>query len=349
MSAPLDVLGGIQVLEFGDDYASAVCAYHLHLLGADVTLAEPPEGCELRRLAARHPGSGLFAHAGRGRRPAPLAEFLALPETAPLPDVVIEPGFTPKIADFITRRRRVSPGTIVLSFREADGARLTELTAQAEGGVTAYLGQADEPPLRVGMEMITYSAGVLAVQALLAALRVRSETGMGQEVRVPLSRVSASILNNVTTASVEPDQEAHFSRGWSHAPARGFAAADGSIEILFYGPAAEAGWPEFCCEIGAAALATEPRFATYPRRLDHGSELAAALAPFTSRLSRDALIASVRRHSGMAVPKHEPAEAAAWEQSRANAMVTAGRGALLAAAPWEVNGRRPDAEMAGVP
>lgn len=339
MSASLGILRGVFVSEFGDDYAGAACAYHLHLLGADVSLVEAPEGCELRRLAARHPASGLFAHAGRGRVRRPLDDFLNAPDEAPLPDVVIEPAFSPpSVAAAIDRRRAASPRTIFLSFREADGSRLTELTAQAEGGITAYLGCEAEAPLRVGMEMISYSAAVLAVQAVLAALRGRAETGSGQTVRVPLSRASSSILSNVTAASVEPDQPAHFSQGWSHAPARGLAAAGGSVEILFYGPAGEEGWPAFCRALGADSVAVDPRFTSYPKRLDHGQELAKALSPYTERISRDELLLLIRSHAGMAMPKHSVAEAAAWEQSHANAMIGADG---LPAAPWEVAGRRP--------
>ncbi len=350
MSAQLDVLRGVAVADFGDDFAGAVVAYHLHLLGAETTLFEPPEGCELRRLAQRHTASGLFAYAGRGRKLAALADFLAMPDDAALPDIVIEPAFAPpEIAAAIARRRTASPRSILLSFREADGTRLTELTAQADGGVTAYLGREAEAPLRVGMELMSYSAAVLAVQAVLGALRVRGETGRGQALQVPLSRVSASILSNVTAASVQPNQEAHFSRGWSHAPARGFAAATGSIEILFYGPAGEAGWPGFCREIGAVALAGDPRFSSYPRRLDHGSELAMAMAPFTRQIPRDELLDCVRRHNGMAMPKHTAGEAAAWQQSRANDMVEETAGRLLPTGPWEVNGLRPAPTMEPVP
>jgi len=350
VSAQLNVLCSVAVADFGDDFAGAVVAYHLHLLGAETTLFEPPEGCELRRLAQRHGGSGLFAYAGRGRRLAELATFLAMPDEQPLPDVVIEPAFSPpEIAHAIARRLKASPHTILLSFREADGTRLTELTAQAEGGITAYLGREAEAPLRVGMELMSYSAAALAVQAVLGSLRVRRETGRGQVLQVPLSRVSASILSNVTAASVEPDQEAHFSRGWSHAPARGLAAAAGSIEILFYGPAGEQGWPGFCAEIGAPEMATDPRFSSYPRRLDNGSELAITLAPFTRHMPRDELLACVRRHNGMAMPKHTAHEAASWEQSRANEMLVQTQGRLLPAGPWEVNGRRPVPMMDATP
>jgi crotonobetainyl-CoA:carnitine CoA-transferase CaiB-like acyl-CoA transferase len=325
MSTRLGVLSGHSVAEFGDAFPQAVCAYHLGLLGAEIVLHEPPDGGALRRYSA------LFAYAGRGKRVGAV--------TAPV-DVLLEPAFAPLPID------TAGPDwarTLFVSFREMDGSQLTELTAQAEGGLTSYLGQHGQAPLRAGFELVTYSAGVLAVQAVLAGLRQRAITGRGQRVRVPLSRVCAGILNNIITASAEPDQHVHFSRGWEHAPSRGLQAADGLLEILFYGPAGERAWAAFCHRLGAEALIDDPRFRTHPGRLDHAAELCDALVPWTGKLPRDAVISLIRACGGMAMPIHTVGEAVAWEQTTANAMVSVPPGAILPAAPWELNGVRPSA------
>ncbi len=343
MTGTLAALSGVEIVEFGDFYAAAVCAYHLGLLGGTVTLAEPPEGCELRRLARRHPGSGLFAFAGRGRRNVALSAFLDGGEGGDA-DVVLEPAFpSPALAEALAARKQRDTTTIFVSFREMDGTQLTELTAQAEVGMTAFLGRLADAPLRMGLEVVSSSAGMLATQAVLAALRVRSETGCGQQIRVPMSRVAAGVLNNVTTASIQPDQAAHFSQGWSHDPALGLPAADGAVEILFYGPEGERGFPVFCKRLGADEVAADDRFSSYPKRLDHGSLLANALAPAARVMSREALVALVRACGGMAMPKHDIVDAREWEQTGANAMVDGAAGARLPTAPWQINGVRPTA------
>ena len=347
MTGRLAALTGIVAVEFGDFYPGAVCAYHLHLLGATVMLAEPPEGCELRRLARRQPGSGLFAYAGRGRDSVPLAAFRDGQAEA---DIVIEPAFpTPDAeAALAAHRQRDSTGkTIYVSFREMDGTQHTELTAQAEIGMTAFLGRQEDPPIRVGVEMVGGCAGLLAVQAILAALRVRAITGVGQQIHVPLSRVQAGVLNNVITGTIGPDQLAHFARGWSHPPAHGLPAAGGAIEIMFYGPQGERGFPEFCARIGADAVAADERFKTYAKRLDYGQDLVRALAPWSSLVPRDTLVDIARACGGMAMPKYDVVEAREWEQTLANTMVDGPPGARMPAAPWQVNGVRPTATQSG--
>jgi len=258
---------------------------------------------------------------------------------------VLEPAFpSAALAEALAKRKQLDAGTtIFVSFREMDGTQLTELTAQAELGMTAFLGRLAEPPLRMGLEVVSSSAGILATQAVLAALRVRAETGRGQQIRVPMSRAAAGVLNNVTTASIQPDQPAHFSQGWSHDPALGLLTADGAVEVLFYGPEGERGFPEFCKRLGAEAVGVDDRFTSYPKRLDHGSLLAIALTPAARGMSRDALVALVRECGGMAMPKHDVVEAREWVQTTANAMVDGAAGARLPTAPWQVNGVRPSA------
>ncbi len=330
--ARLDVLEGVQVVEYGDHHAAAVTAYHLGLAGADVVLVEPPEGCALRQ----HPS--LFAFAGRGRRLVTLADHLV--QHRPAPDVLLRPAYpTPELEANIARRRVDSDWqrTLLVDFQESDGTQLTELTAQAECGITAFLGRAGAPPRRVGYEMISHSAGMLAAQAVVAALMQRGE-GRGQSIRVPMSRAAAAILNNVTTASVAPEQPTHFSQGWSHDPSTGVVAADGAFEILFYGTANVTGWVAFCASIGAETLAIDPRFDTHAKRLDHPADLSRALEPWTRQRPRAELIDLVRAAGGTAMPKHTITQAAAWEQTQANGMIDAHSG--LPAAPWVLNGVR---------
>jgi len=329
----LGVLAGVTAVEYGDHYPAGIAAYHLGLLGAEVTLVEPSEGCELRRLAERRP-SALFAFAGRGRHPG---------QPATPPDILLLPAYPDPALSQALDRSRKDPAwarTLFVDFREADGTQLTELTAQAECGITAFLGHADAPPHRIGFEMVGHSAGMLAVQAIIAALLARGD-GPGQSIRVPMSRAAAAILNNVTTASIAPNQPTHFSQGWAHDPSTGIRAADGAFEILFYGPGSATTWPRFCEALGAPALGSDPRFDSYPKRLDHPAELARALEPHTLPRPRAELIALVRQCGGMAMPKHGVAEAAAWEQTRANAMVSPITG--LPTGPWTLEGQRPEA------
>jgi crotonobetainyl-CoA:carnitine CoA-transferase CaiB-like acyl-CoA transferase len=343
LAASFETLRDVVVIEFGDDLAGSICGYHLALLGATVFVVEPPEGCWLRRGTgprSAETGNGiLFDLYGRGTHSVFAADVATcLPELARHADVVVEPARARAVPLTGLSERVVS-----VSFREPDGSRLTELTAQAASGLLGYVGQIDRAPVRVGFELVTYSAAILAVEGILAALEFRAKSGLGQTLRVPFSRVAANILNNVITASVAPEQDSFFSRGWARRPFCGLPASDGAVEFLFYGPRAEQDWRRFLGRLGAEALLEDSRFATNESRLDKSGELAAALAPWTGRLTREALVQLLGEHNAMVCPKHSAGEAVRCEQARANGMViAAGRRGdqLLPTSPWELGGRR---------
>jgi len=347
----LRVLEGVSVVEFGDDLAGAICGYHLALLGASVYLLEPDEGCWLRRVRALSDGTApkqvLFDCYGRGKLSVLQTRAMAGDEVAwhGKVDLVIEPTLGPLARGGLPASWRAGEqdGPLLLSFREQDGSQLTELTAQAASGLSAFLGRAGEPPFRVGYEIVTYSAAVMAVQAVLAALPFKRDHGLGQRIQVPFSRAVANIMNNVITGSVAPEQDTFFSRGWAREPAASIPAADGSVDQLFYGPQAEPDWRRFCACLGLTELAADRRFWTYGGRLDNAGELVDALGPATRQHGREVLLRLMWECGGMAVPRYRVEEAARSEQARGNAMVIdldPTRDHIVTAAPWVVNGER---------
>lgn len=346
----LRVLEGVSVVEFGDNLAGSICGYHLALLGASVYLLEPDEGCWLRRALAPSgdptPEHVLFDCYGRGKLSVLQSRVMAGDEGAWRKiDLVIEPTLGPLAKGGLPASWRAGEqdGPLLLSFREQDGTRLTELTAQAASGLSAFLGRAGEPPFRVGYEIVTYSAAVMAVQAVLAALPFKRDHGLGQRIQVPFSRAVANIMNNVITGSVAPEQDTFFSRGWAREPAVSIPAQDGSVDQLFYGPQAEASWRMFCARLGLTELAADQRFWTYGGRLDNAGELVEALGPATRQHGREALLRLMWECGGMAVPRYRVEEAARSEQARGNAMVIgfdSARERVLTAAPWVLNGER---------
>ncbi len=345
----LDVLAGTSVVAFGEDLASAICAQHLAALGARVHLLEPEAGCWLRGPdadpAGAPPGSA-FACFGRGLLSVSREAALAAPAGVwAAVDVVLEPPPQGAGAVSLPPHARVgeSDGPLALSFRESDGSQLTELGAQAAFGLSAFLGRQGDAPYRVGFDLITYSAAVLGVQALLAALPMKQDWGLGQRLRVPFSRVAANLLNNATTASVEPDQQTGFSRSWASAPYLGVPAADGDLEILFYGPGADEGFVRFCERLEAPSIAADPRFRSYGGRTQYAGELREALAPVTVRHPRAAVLELLWSCGAMAVPRWGVGEAVASEQAHANGLVLPHASEAepwLLASPWSVDGRR---------
>lgn len=342
----LQLLTNLRVLEFGDGPSSATAAMHLALLGAQVTLAEPPSGSPLRRLATQG-WAARFCYASRGKESHPLDSVLAeIASTGPVPDILFEPQqLDPALSSALNRlKQRPESGRIItVSFAESDGRVLTEMQAQAASGMLSYLGTSNGPALRVGYDAITYSAAVLAVQGIIAALLVRDRSGFGQSVRLPLSRAAASLLNNVATASVAPDQETYFSRSWAHRPYVGVPCTDGAVEFIFYGLSADENWRRFCKALGAESLLSNSRLFTHEQRMDRPDELQDALGVFTSRLKRTECVDLLRRAGAVVMPKNSLSEAALSEQASANAMIDRSRGETegLPGGPWELDGVRP--------
>ena len=58
----------------------------------------------------------------------------------------------------------------------------SELDVQAIIGKFRHLGRADEPPLRVGFDVVSENAGWAAAQAVVIGIMEREATGLGQHV-----------------------------------------------------------------------------------------------------------------------------------------------------------------------
>ena len=120
------------------------------------------------------------------------------------------------------------------------------------------------------------TAGLLAVQGVMAALLDRARTGKGQKVEVALHDGLLSLLT-------------YHAQGWlsggarptrlgnahpSIVPYQTFRAADGWINV---GVGNDRQWTAFCQAIGREAWREDPRFRTNSDRVVHRAELISAL------------------------------------------------------------------------
>src|SRR5690606_19043401 len=118
----------------------------------------------------------------------------------------------------------------------ADGGTALDYTINAAIGVPEMTGHPDDPrPVNHVLPAWDLLTGSLAALSLLAAERRRNETGMGDEVRVPLSDVAISTLGNLgqiaevaTTGADRP----RVGNDLFGAFGRDFATADGRRIML---------------------------------------------------------------------------------------------------------------------
>jgi formyl-CoA transferase len=140
-----------------------------------------------------------------------------------------------------------------------------DIIVQAKSGLMSVTGDADGPPMKVGVAISDLSAALYATIGVLAALRARDRDGRGQLVDVSMFESSVALAvweagTYFTTGEV-PRRS-----GSAHklvAPYQAVAAADGHFIV---GATTPRNWTSFCAAIGLEALEHDERFADATRR-----------------------------------------------------------------------------------
>ncbi len=147
-----------------------------------------------------------------------------------------------------------------------------DFLVQGMGGLMSITGERDDlpggGPQKVGVALVDLMTGMYSTVAILAALTHRDRTGEGQAIDMALLDVQVAMLANVgsnyLTSGVTPKRW-----GNDHAnivPYQSFACSDGHI-IVTVGNDQQ--YQRFC-ELGQRPdLASDPRFATNPLRVQH--------------------------------------------------------------------------------
>jgi len=165
-----------------------------------------------------------------------------------------------------------------------------DLLVQSEVGLLSLTGSPDAPA-RVGISVADIAAGMYAYSGILSALLARESTGDGATVDVSLFDALAEWMG-APAAYTEYGGAAPRRSGPHHAsiaPYGPVAAADGVVYLAIQN-ARE--WTRLCTDVlEYADLATDPRFATNPARVEHREALNAAIAARVSSLSTAELTA----------------------------------------------------------
>ncbi len=286
-------LAGVRVVEFCQVAAGPFCGMLLADFGADVIKVEPPEGDAMRQWPPLTDGySENFASVNRGKRSVALdlkreddrdlARELALAA-----DVLVEnsrPGVMARLGlgwDWFAPRKPTLVYCSISAFGQ-DGPRGAEggfdLTIQAAAGVMSVTGEPDGPPVKAGVPLSDFAAGLYAAYSIAALLaRVR---GGGPGGRIDVAMFATTLaVGALQTSEYFGTGRNPRKLGSAHprnAPYQAYRAADGYFAIA-------AGnnrlWLQVCALTGADGLAADPRFASPTLRARHQQELAALLQP----------------------------------------------------------------------
>jgi len=280
---PTGALAGIRVVDLTRILAGPFCTMMLGDMGAEIIKVEPPGTGDDTRTWGPPFAAGeaaYFLGVNRNKRsltlnmaaPAGQAVLRSLLEGA---DVLVDNfklgtlakwGFTD--AWFETHAPRLVRCQITGYGSSGPKAQLPgyDFILQAESGLMSICGPADGGPTKYGVAIVDVCTGMLASNAILAALNARGRTGKGQKVEVSLYESSLAMLVNVAAnVLVSGKGGGRFGNGHpSIVPYTTYAAADAMMALAvgndtqFTKAASVLGHPEW---------AQDPRFATNRARV----------------------------------------------------------------------------------
>ncbi len=295
-SAPGSPLAGLRVLEFGHIAAVPFCGMLLADLGADVVKVEAPQGDGLRTWppivedAAGESFSLNFASLNRGKRsivadlkdPAQLARVRELCSRA---DVIVEnyrPGVLDRLGVGFEEVAKLQKSIVYCSIsgygqhgRYAKRGAF-DVVVQGASGLMSVTGEADGPPVKCGVPVADFTAGLYAAYTILAA---RGEAVRDQRaIHLDCSMLDCLLgISALQTSEYWGTGVAPRRLGSAHprnAPYQAFDASDAQIIIA-------AGnnelWREVCEATGKLELLDDPRFSGIAQRADNQKALAAIL------------------------------------------------------------------------
>ena len=309
---PLD---GIRVVDLSRVLAGPFCGALLGDLGADVVkVEEPGSGDEGRSWAPQRDGeSPGFLVNNRNKRG--IAVDLKQPEgveivrrLASRADVLVENFRSGAMEAFglgYEALAAANPRLVYVSVSAfgRTGPRANEAgyeaVMQAFGGIMSITGEERGAPVRCGASFVDLATGILCALGVLAALRTRDATGVGQRVDGSLLETALGLLNyqaeNFLVAGEVP--RALGSAHPSLAPYRNFRCKDG--QWVFVAGANDRLWKRLAVAIGLDSMVDDPRYAKNLARVAHREEVDGAVAGAIARLDRDEVL---RRLSAASVP-----------------------------------------------
>jgi crotonobetainyl-CoA:carnitine CoA-transferase CaiB-like acyl-CoA transferase len=306
--SPAAPLAGVKVIDFGQYIAGPGAAMTLAELGAAVIKIEPLSGDQARHVGRY--GESMVRAYNRGKRS--LALDLKIDAGREIAwrliansDVVVQnlrPGVLEKFGLGPVEVRARHPRVIYLSISGFGSGGPShqrpgyDIAAQAESGLMFVTGEADRPPLKVGVPIVDAAAADLGAQAVLAALYGRERSGVGETLELSLLETAlhlqAATWCEYLGGGPEPTR---IGNGQPHnAPAAEVVATrDGHIVLSAY---TEDHWKRFCSAVDREDLVTDPRFCSNERRVAHRDELREVLNECLCAYSSEECVALLSQH-----------------------------------------------------
>jgi len=330
-------LAGLVVVDLSRALAGPHAGMMLGDLGARVIKVESPDGDDSRGWGPPflHGGDGhehasYFLSCNRNKESIAVDLKSArgrelLGRLVARADVLIEnfrPGVLDRLGFSVSRLHEINPGLVILSITGfghdgPEGSRPGyDQIAQGEGGIMSVTGPSKDEPTRAGLPVGDILAGMYGAYGVLAALRERDETGMGQVVRTSLlaAVVGAHAYQGTryTVAGEVPEPTGNYHS--SICPYGLYRAADGFVQIAV---GSDALWQRMAPAFGI----DRPEWALNRDRVrDHDAVNAAVDAAFGKHQAAEVLatLASLGIPAGKV---RDFEEVYTWEQTRSQGLL----------------------------
>jgi crotonobetainyl-CoA:carnitine CoA-transferase CaiB-like acyl-CoA transferase len=293
---PQQPLQGVRVVEICNVAAGPFGALLLADLGADVIKIEAPGTGDTLRAWPPHTGpqddrlSENFASLNRNKRSVALdlkdpehnEKARALIAQA---QVLIEnnrPGVMQRLGLGYEAMRALNPALIYCSISAygQTGPRSQEggfdVTIQAVSGIMSVTGEADGAPVKCGVPVADFTAGLYGAMSICAQLRRVAQTGQGVHIDVPMMGTSLAIAALQTSEYFGTGRDP-LKLGSAHprnAPYQAFRAQD---DYLVMAAGTQALWESVCRIVQSDDLLQDPRFSTTALRAANQLALKQAL------------------------------------------------------------------------
>lgn len=305
-------LQGVRILDLTRVLAGPFCTMLLGDMGAEIIkIEEPGKGDDTRGYPPFLNGySTYFTNLNRNKKsitldlkkPEAKETFLELVKTV---DVVIEnykPGTMEKLGLSYEKAKTVNPAIIYASisgfgqygpYKDRPGY---DIIGQAMGGLMSVSGWPDSPPTRSGTAMGDILGGLNCCIGILAALKSRDNTGVGQHVDVSLvDSVVSSMETIIQLYLVEGRIPSRIGNRYEFIyPYDSFEAADGWVVI---GVGGDEVWKRFCKAIDRADLLADASLAINKDRVANNQRLKGIVTEWTSARTVDDIVELLLAHS----------------------------------------------------
>jgi len=283
-------LDDITVVEVANWVAAPSCTALMADMGARVVKIEPPGGDAMRgKLRQAKVADGErrpdlpFQLDNRGKRSVTVdltdprgAELVrSLTDRADVFVTNLLPGRRERYGLGAETLRAANPRLVYALLTgygskgpDADLVGFDQTAFFARSGIMSLVGEPNEPPPKFPTGQGDHPTGLALLSAILAALRVRDRTGVGQVVETALLRTAVwSIASDVATALADRRQPTRRGRLGAVGPMNTtYRCADDAWVNL--SAADQGAWPRFCRALGRPDLGDDPAYATVRARFD---------------------------------------------------------------------------------